>query len=408
MKLFSPRNSRGVSLVEILVGTSIMLIVFLAMSSMMVNQYRSAESVSQKLAVLDLEKFIILNTVSGDICARQMTTNSADFTFPTASFPPTTPVLLNNLYLSSASAQLLTGVGQPLKGSGNFKIDKISLIDFEGSAGSYVATLNISFIGSIRSLKDLKIKLKLATTIAGSDTVIIGCPGINSMVAGSIPLTNFVPYTTVGGGPHTFTVPPGVSAILVEAWGGGGGGGGSAFYLTNYAGGGGGGGGGGYCKAVISVVPGQIFNITVGAGGTRGLGAGTNSGDFATHGGAGGNSTFDGTRLIAVGGSGGTRTTISAPSSVGNGGNGGGCSTTGTAYQAVGGNGGTAAFNYINATSAIGGSGGSAAGGGGGGGGALASGSIPGGGGGGGSKFDDSNQAYRGGSGAQGQVNVWW
>ena len=68
-----------------------------------------------------------------------------------------------------------------------------------------------------------------------------------------------------------WTVPAGVTKILVEAWGAGGGGAQ-----------GGGGGGGGYIMAQYTVTPGSIVNITCGAGGTAPLSAGGNGGDGGT------------------------------------------------------------------------------------------------------------------------------
>lgn len=65
--------------------------------------------------------------------------------------------------------------------------------------------------------------------------------------SGSSPITNTV---------YTWTVPSGVTKLLVEAWGGGGGG--AA---------GGGEGGGGYAAAEWVVTPGSTVNITVGAAG---------------------------------------------------------------------------------------------------------------------------------------------
>ncbi len=58
-------------------------------------------------------------------------------------------------------------------------------------------------------------------------------------------------------GTHSYTVPAGVTEIIVEAWGGGGAGGSA----TN--GNGGGGAGGTYVKTVISVSPGQSFTLRV-------------------------------------------------------------------------------------------------------------------------------------------------
>jgi len=76
-------------------------------------------------------------------------------------------------------------------------------------------------------------------------------------------------------GTFTFTVPAGVSSIIVECWGAGGGGGGN----STTADGAGGGGGGAYSRSVLTVTPGN-FSLTVGAGGAGGSGGnGTDGGD---------------------------------------------------------------------------------------------------------------------------------
>ncbi|MCB9026419.1 MAG: prepilin-type N-terminal cleavage/methylation domain-containing protein [Bdellovibrionaceae bacterium] len=404
-KTLSIRENKGFSLIEVVVASGIMMIVLYAVSSMFISQNREMLAISQKMAVLDMEKFLILNTASGDVCTKYLTDNPSLFTFPTTSFPPTTPVRVNKLYLPSSSSDILIEENQPIHYAGNLSIDNISLVNITGSTGNYIASLVVAFNGSIRPLKSVKVNIKLASTVSGANTVLIGCPGLNT--AGTIPLTNFIQFTNTSA-TETFTVPPGVAAILVEAWGGGGGGGGSAFsVINNYACGGGGGGGGGYGKVIIPVTPGQTFNVVVGSGGTAGLGAGTTPEIDASDGLSGGNSSFGGTILVATGGVRGTKCKMSPTSMTGFGGNGGTSSGSGV-YTAGGGRGGFAEYNYTSFTAAVGGSGGSAGGGGGGGGGALSPGSIPGGGGGGGSRYSDVTGAYSGASGARGQVNVWW
>ena len=98
-----------------------------------------------------------------------------------------------------------------------------------------------------------------------------------------------VSFTAVGT--SSWTVPAGVTSINVLVVGGGGGSGSS-----NAASGGGGGGGGGVCTTV-SVTPGQVIPVSVGAGGTAPAKA------AAAAGGLGGNSTFG--ALTALGGGGG-------------------------------------------------------------------------------------------------------
>lgn len=74
-----------------------------------------------------------------------------------------------------------------------------------------------------------------------------------------------------------FTVPAGVTHLLVELWGAGGGGAGSCgmqivapLYGALPAGGGSGGGGAGYSRAVLPVNPGSTYNVVIGAGGLGG------------------------------------------------------------------------------------------------------------------------------------------
>ncbi|MBC5861806.1 PA14 domain-containing protein [Flavobacterium turcicum] len=94
----------------------------------------------------------------------------------------------------------------------------------------------------------------------------------------------------------TFIVPAGVTSITVQAWGGGGAGGGSNNAAFLSARGGGGGGGGAFVSGIITVVPNQILNITVGAGGVGSLGG---------NGGNGTASTITGYPVSAAGGLGG-------------------------------------------------------------------------------------------------------
>ena len=84
-----------------------------------------------------------------------------------------------------------------------------------------------------------------------------------------------------------FTVPAGVSKVLVEIWSGGGGGNGlTTDPTTANSGYGSGGGGGGYGKAIFAVSPGTVLTITVGAGGVGGSGGLIGAYVPATNGGA--------------------------------------------------------------------------------------------------------------------------
>lgn len=139
--------------------------------------------------------------------------------------------------------------------------------------------------------------------------------------------------TETAPGNYSWTVPPGIYSLNVNVVGGGGGGGGSTE-VGNGAGGGGG-GGGGVRTQTISVTPGQVLQIRVGAGGAgapfvgRDPGASGNEGPGSD----GGDSwiTVGGTSVVATGGKGGA-------SGVGDpgGGGGGGCCVVSTAFAETG------------------------------------------------------------------------
>jgi len=183
--------------------------------------------------------------------------------------------------------------------------------------------------------------------------------------AGNAGFTNMQVFSTVGT--YTFTIPAGVTKIMVEVWGGGGGG----SCSNNYAG-----GGGGYGKGIYSVVPASNYAVTVGVGGT-GSASGTD----------GGSSSF-GVLISATGGlggsNGGVEGTSSAPFNISGGSSGG----YGTAIS--GGDGGNGGSGGRNSEGASNNSGNGFAG------------KAPAGGGG------NCNGGTVGGNGASGRVVVWW
>jgi hypothetical protein len=78
-----------------------------------------------------------------------------------------------------------------------------------------------------------------------------------------------LPSVTIGGlreyrASATWIAPPGVTRVMVEAWGAGGAGGSGS---PGMQGGGGGGGAGAYQRVVVAVVPGATYDLVVGDGG---------------------------------------------------------------------------------------------------------------------------------------------
>jgi hypothetical protein len=148
------------------------------------------------------------------------------------------------------------------------------------------------------------------------------------------------------GADQSFTVPAGITAILVKLWGAGGGGGNSGGWSSGSRG-----GGGGHTIGIIPCTPGQVFYIVVGQGGQTNY----SGGQTRNYGGGG---TFYNNGDNRYSGAGGGYTGIFTSSGIaqGNailiagGGGGGGCSRMrdgnwGGAGGGLNGEGGNAAYD---------------------------------------------------------------
>ncbi len=231
-------------------------------------------------------------------------------------------------------------------------------------------------------------------------------PGLTTKIfyaAGALILTSGISFsqTQTFNSSGTFTVPAGVTSIMVECWGAGGGG-------SSRGGASGGGGGGAYTRGLLTnLVPGATITVTVGTGGSAGNDGGQSSvgsivanGGVATStrtGGNGGEASATGGNIIASfrGGNGGNARSSSYWYNEAGGGGGG--SATSSANGGDGGNG--------TETGGTGGSGEGAGGRGADGDGSpdAAAGSAPGGGGGGRGEGFSSSKA-----GAAGRVIITW
>jgi hypothetical protein len=187
-------------------------------------------------------------------------------------------------------------------------------------------------------------QLKIPSSGSRRNSGLLNTVGTGLWTSGATAVeTNYSQQTFNASG--TWTCPPGITSVLVECWGGGGAGGGSSNSDR-----GGGGGGGAYAASVLTVVPGQSYTFTIGAGGVGGAGGdtwfGTNTTVLAKGGavGSSANSTFYG----AGGGAGGQ-----ASASIGtlrfSGGNGGGVAQ----YSTRGAGGGGSAGRLSNGLSGI-------------------------------------------------------
>jgi hypothetical protein len=155
--------------------------------------------------------------------------------------------------------------------------------------------------------------------IDGSETKIVAGTNISITGAG----TTGDPYVVNSSGSDnnsghfkifysngSFIVPNGTTHIIVEAWGGGGGGAGGTLSTCGMGGNnyiGSNGTAGMYIKKVITVVPNESLNITIGSGGSAGCGGCNIVGcDYLGTNGTAGGSTSIGSYLTVTGGGGGS------------------------------------------------------------------------------------------------------
>lgn len=270
-----------------------------------------------------------------------------------------------------------------------------------GAEGPYSGVVSVTPSSSVAA--GLATETDAALAAAARSTVTAGiATETDAALAATYtpPVSNPTIYSTAGS--YSFTVPGGVTAVTIKTFAGGGGGGGGNL---SFGGGGGGGGGGSDVQSSVSVTPGEVLTVAVGAGGGGGA-ANTDGNDgndtevlsgllaslAVSYGGARGNSGS-----VAAGGAGGL---------AGAGGYAGGSGATGILPGGQGGGGGGAAGSTgagSNGSSNFGGNGGTGGGGNGGGVSTTPDGSAPGGGGQGG-----NTSSLVGGNGAAGRVEISW
>lgn len=209
-----------------------------------------------------------------------------------ANLSATTPVTPSNNSCSGVNI-ILTGIGTvqysttAIAGatSYNWSSSNTSVFTVPASTATPTVTINAVAPGTAN------------LTVQAVD----GCS--SSLVSAAVAITIVATtQTVVATGVTNITVPCGVTTATVYLWGGGGGGGGGGpTDGADWQNGGGGGGGACGVATISGLTAGNVYTVTVGAGGTAGAGT-------PTAGGTGGTTTFTGAlgSWTAAGGTGGT------------------------------------------------------------------------------------------------------
>jgi hypothetical protein len=274
-----------------------------------------------------------------------------------------------------------------------------SLDDTTEAAAAIIAFANTTGDGApaiyVRNLGTGPSLIVNGRTILGGNVDVSGSIKVNGETLNG-GFSNLQVFNSSG----TFTVPTGITKVMVELWGGGGGGGGGGSSDTSltYGGTGGGGGGGGYVKDILNVNSGESISIIVGNGGSGGPGGSGNL-NYPFHygfpGDNGGNTSFGTT--TAGGGVGGNGGNAGTHNGNGNGGSGGAGGNAPGLLGIVGQFGFDANYSGFGGSSANGGFGGNPGGS-----------KTPGGGGSGGIGHYGGVYGNAGTSGGNGRVIVWW
>lgn len=319
---FKKTNQAGFSIVEVLISVGIMAIVMLSMSSMMVAQNKSIQQMETKLAILDIERYMITALASSSVCSFALT-DPAPKVF-NSEFVGTATIPLASIHSAAdVSSPNIVSVGSPISTSSSVTVQAISVKDLQvltTGPDDFRGYLEVSFNNSQGfQYKPLRFLINIKTNAASPITAkeIASCNAAESSASGGIQVFERAGY---------FVVPEGVTSVKVTVQGAGGGGGVSSGTR--------GAGGGGVATGVVSVTPHTQIYVQVGDGGAGQTWA-ISANSPATDGGV----TAFGTYITCTGGVRGSSTgaggTCTGGSSTTNGGDG----TFTRASEGVGGSG---------------------------------------------------------------------
>ena len=313
------------------------------------------------------------------------TTTGAAIYYTTDSSPPTYPVSgTTQTYTGTAISVAGNGTTETIQAIARSSTTKVSTIAaatyaityspvptpvFSLSSGEYATaqtgitltvpsapsgttiyyTTSSGYSGTTPTTSSSVYSSSLSTTGTGTVETIEAmatAPGYSQSTT-AIAIYAIAPITFAFSGSGGFAIPNGVTQITVKLWGGGGGGGWAGLGVIAP------GGGGGFAEQTLSVSPGQVLNVTVGAGGGAPSSCAVGGGAF----GGGMSAVSLGGFYYAIAGGGGGGGAMGS----GSGGAGGGAGTAGgnNPYGLNGGGPGTDGIGNGGVSGGIGGGGGS-------------------------------------------------
>ena len=204
-------NQRGFGLVQVLVTVAIMGVVLTAVATMMVTQMQETKAMTEKLAVLDIQKSLSNNLAKADVCSFNVL-RSTSIAFDSGANPIPNIQLDNALYAGAGvnSPIFIEKNKAPSVISSNVVVDSLWLTNIRCNPMPCVASNNTFLAnvearlksgGMVRQVRPPTTEITVTTTGAGSSKTIAGCYG--AVVATELTCVN------LSNGHYVVACPPG-------------------------------------------------------------------------------------------------------------------------------------------------------------------------------------------------------
>ncbi|XGC81601.1 hypothetical protein ACES2L_03790 [Bdellovibrio bacteriovorus] len=151
----------GFSLVEILIGVSVVMIAALAFASLSTTMMKEMKAISQKADAAELRNSMILALANSNVCSWQLQGRTIRTSGVTATNASSTTITLQNLYagLNTSSYVIAATGGDVSVSQSSLRVASIILRDIfsTGTPNEFIGTFHVSFDEStlVRALKSV-------------------------------------------------------------------------------------------------------------------------------------------------------------------------------------------------------------------------------------------------------------
>lgn len=182
-------DSKGQSLVSVMVGAGVMGIVMMGFMSMQTMQNKEARALTEKFASLSLKNVVSAALADGTVCLLEL--NGKTFDSSSAATISAASISVNQIHANADGVATVAVAGQKASADSNSLIvNSIKLTNFVGSGKNYSANWVLDFkTGNlVRPIKAVTIPVTLiADNSVPSSTKITGCMTASGTESSSLP-----------------------------------------------------------------------------------------------------------------------------------------------------------------------------------------------------------------------------